>query len=91
MNKIYNRLLQLEYSPMAALNRTYALSRANGQTEAISEAEKINLANKKSWINSIGQLAKIRVYKILKCIGIVFTFIVACSSFILSGANLNDL
>lgn len=43
--QLYNRLLQLEYSPIAALNRTYALSKANGAQEAIIEAEKLNLKN----------------------------------------------
>ena len=42
--QLYNRLLQIEYSPMAALNRTYALSKANGKTIAIREAEKLNLS-----------------------------------------------
>ena len=37
--QLYNRLLQIEYSPMAALNRTYALSKANGKADAIKEAE----------------------------------------------------
>jgi RNA polymerase sigma-70 factor (ECF subfamily) len=41
--QLYNRLLQVEYSPMAALNRTYALARANGVDEAIVEAEKLQL------------------------------------------------
>lgn len=41
--QMYNRLLVLEYSPMAALNRTYALSKANGKAEAIAEAEKLQL------------------------------------------------
>lgn len=41
--QLYNRLLQLEYSPIAALNRTYALSKANSIKEAISEAEKLQL------------------------------------------------
>jgi RNA polymerase sigma-70 factor (ECF subfamily) len=41
--QMYNRLLQLEYSPMAALNRTYALSKANSKEEAITEAEKLEL------------------------------------------------
>ncbi len=39
----YNRLLQIDYSPMAALNRTYALSMARGKKEAIQEALKIEL------------------------------------------------
>lgn len=41
--QLYNRLLQLEYSPIAALNRTYALARANGTEEAIKECLKIDL------------------------------------------------
>ncbi|MBV4358954.1 RNA polymerase sigma factor [Pinibacter aurantiacus] len=41
--QLYNRLLQIEYSPIAALNRTYALSKANGKAEAIVEAEKLGL------------------------------------------------
>lgn len=41
--QLYNKLLQIEYSPMAALNRTYALSKANGKKEAIIEAEKLEL------------------------------------------------
>ncbi|MDB5257513.1 MAG: polymerase subunit sigma [Chitinophagaceae bacterium] len=43
--QLYNRLLQLEYSPIAALNRTYALSKANGIQEAIVEAEKLQLTH----------------------------------------------
>jgi RNA polymerase sigma-70 factor (ECF subfamily) len=41
--QLYNRLLQLEYSPIAALNRTYALSKANSKEEAIQEAKKLEL------------------------------------------------
>ena len=41
--QLYNKLLQIEYSPIAALNRTYALSKANSKQEAIAEAEKLNL------------------------------------------------
>jgi RNA polymerase sigma factor (sigma-70 family) len=39
--QLYNQLLLIEYSPIAALNRTYALSMANGKKEAIIEAERI--------------------------------------------------
>ena len=35
--------LQLEYSPIAALNRTYALAKANGKQAALAEAEKLRL------------------------------------------------
>ena len=41
--QLYNRLLQIEYSPIAALNRTYALSKANSKEKAIIEAEKLQL------------------------------------------------
>jgi RNA polymerase sigma-70 factor (ECF subfamily) len=41
--QFYNRLLQIEYSPVAALNRTYALAKANGKQQAIIEAEKLKL------------------------------------------------
>lgn len=43
--QLYNKLLQLEYSPIAALNRTYALAKANGNEEAIVEAEKLKLVD----------------------------------------------
>jgi len=39
--QLYNKLLILEYSPMAALNRTYALAKAKGNATAIIEAEKL--------------------------------------------------
>jgi RNA polymerase sigma-70 factor (ECF subfamily) len=39
----YNHLLQLEYSPITALNRTFALSKVHGREKAISEALKIDL------------------------------------------------
>ncbi len=39
----YNRLLQIDYSPMAAMNRTYALAMARGKKEALQEALKIDL------------------------------------------------
>lgn len=54
--QLYNRLLQLEYSPMAALNRTYALSKANGKTEAIKEAEKLNLDDNHLYHTLLGNL-----------------------------------
>jgi len=41
--QLYNTLLILEYSPIAALNRTYALSKTIGQEAAIIEAEKLGL------------------------------------------------
>lgn len=41
--QLYNSLLLIEYSPIAALNRTYALSKTAGNAIAIPEAEKLNL------------------------------------------------
>ncbi len=43
--QLYNQLLQIEYSSIIALNRTYALSKANSKEEAITEALKIDLKN----------------------------------------------
>ena len=52
----YNQLLQLEYSPIAALNRTYALSKANGKEEAIIEAEKLKLTDNHLYFTLLGEL-----------------------------------
>lgn len=54
--QLYNRLLQIEYSPIAALNRTYALSRANGKEEAIAEAEKLKLEDHHFYFALLGEL-----------------------------------
>ncbi len=56
--QLYNRLLQLEYSPIAALNRTYALSKANGKEEAILEAEKLQLNDNHLYHSLLGNLYK---------------------------------
>jgi predicted RNA polymerase sigma factor len=54
--QLYNRLLQVEYSPVAALNRTYALSKANGVGEAIAEAEKLRLTGNHYYFVLLGEL-----------------------------------
>lgn len=54
--QLYNRLLQLEYSPVAALNRTYALSKANSKAEAITEAEKLGLEGNHLYHSLLGNL-----------------------------------
>jgi RNA polymerase sigma factor (sigma-70 family) len=54
--QLYNHLLILEYSPIAALNRTYALSKTNGKTEAIVEAEKLNLTGNQFYYSLLGHL-----------------------------------
>jgi RNA polymerase sigma factor (sigma-70 family) len=54
--QLYNKLLQVEYSPIAALNRTYALSKASGKTSAIIEAEKLNLDGNYLYHSLLGYL-----------------------------------
>ncbi|MEO6613224.1 MAG: DUF6596 domain-containing protein [Chitinophagaceae bacterium] len=54
--QLYNRLLQVEYSPVAALNRTYALGKANGKPAAIAEAEKLNLQGSHLYHSLMGDL-----------------------------------
>lgn len=56
--QLYNHLLQLEYSPIAALNRTYALAKANGKEEAIKEAEKLKLSDNHFYFTLLGELYK---------------------------------
>ncbi len=54
--QLYNSLLQIEYSPIVALNRTYALSKANGKKEAIIEAEKLQLKDNHYYYTLLGEL-----------------------------------
>ena len=56
--QLYNHLLQIEYSPVAALNRTYALAKANGNAAAIAEAEKLNLTDNHFYYTLLGELYK---------------------------------
>ncbi len=43
--QLYNRLLRVEYSPVIAMNRTYALAKANSVEEALEQAHQLNLPN----------------------------------------------
>lgn len=54
--QLYNQLLQLEYSPVAALNRTYALAKADSVTKAIKEAEKLELQENVLYYSLLGEL-----------------------------------
>ena len=54
--QLYNQLLIIEYTPVAALNRTYALSKANSKEEAITEAEKLNLTEYHFYFTLLGEL-----------------------------------
>lgn len=53
---LYNQLLQFEYSPIAALNRTYALAKAKGKQAALIEAEKLNLTDNHFYFLLLGEL-----------------------------------
>lgn len=54
--QLYNSLLILEYSPIAALNRTYALAKTSGKAVAIQEAEKLNLLDNHFYYLLLGNL-----------------------------------
>jgi RNA polymerase sigma factor (sigma-70 family) len=54
--QLYNHLLQIEYSPIAALNRTYVLSKVAGKETAIREAEKLSLTNNHYYYTLLGEL-----------------------------------
>lgn len=57
--ELYNQLLQVEYSPIAALNRIYALYKAGGpgvKSTAIRETEKLNLTDNQFYFVLLGEL-----------------------------------
>ncbi|QEC53428.1 RNA polymerase sigma-70 factor (ECF subfamily) [Anseongella ginsenosidimutans] len=53
---LYNLLLLVRYSPVAALNRTYAFSKVHGRVAAIREAEKLPLTNNHYYYTLLGAL-----------------------------------
>jgi RNA polymerase sigma-70 factor (ECF subfamily) len=53
---LYNQLLQIEYSPITALNRTYALSKVAGKENAIKEALKLDLKENRFYHSLLGNL-----------------------------------
>jgi RNA polymerase sigma-70 factor (ECF subfamily) len=55
---LYNQLLLVNYSPSVALNRTYALYKANGRQEALIEAEKLKLDTNHFYFILLGELYK---------------------------------
>jgi len=54
--QLYNQLLQIEYSPITALNRTYALSKVFGKEKAIQEALKLDLKENHFYHSLLGNL-----------------------------------
>ncbi|HYF69261.1 MAG TPA: DUF6596 domain-containing protein [Ohtaekwangia sp.] len=54
--ELYNNLLVLEYSPIADLNRIFALSKVAGKDAAIIEAERLNLTDNHFYHSLLGNL-----------------------------------
>jgi RNA polymerase sigma factor (sigma-70 family) len=54
--RLYNNLLILEYSPVAALNRAYAYARVYGKEKAIPEALALQLAGNLFYHSLLGEL-----------------------------------
>ncbi|WPP52794.1 RNA polymerase sigma factor [Catalinimonas niigatensis] len=54
--QLYDHLLQTAYSPIAALNRTFALSKVKGKTVAIAEAERLDLDDNHYYFTLLGEL-----------------------------------
>lgn len=54
--ELYDRLLEIAYSPIAALNRIYALAKVGGKQAAIAEAEKLNLSGNPFYFALLGEL-----------------------------------
>lgn len=56
--QLYHQLLLLQYSPIAALNRAYALAKVNGADAGIGEAESLRLSGNRFYHALLGELYK---------------------------------
>lgn len=56
--QLYNQLLTINYSPSVALNRTFALYKANGKEAALPEAEKLKLETNHFYFLLLAELYK---------------------------------
>lgn len=54
--QLYNQLILIEYSPITALNRTFAFAKVYGNKKAIIEAEKLNLTGSDYYHELLGYL-----------------------------------
>lgn len=54
--QLYNLLLEISYSPGAALNRIYALYKLNGAEAALAEMEKLNIDKNRYYFLLLGEL-----------------------------------
>lgn len=57
--QLYNKLLIIEYSPITAMNRTYALAQANSPEEALKEAKKLDLKENHLYYSLMAELYKL--------------------------------
>jgi RNA polymerase sigma factor (sigma-70 family) len=53
---LYDNLLQIEYSPIAALNRVYVLSKVAGKEAAIIQTEQLTLTRNQFYFTLLGEL-----------------------------------
>ncbi len=54
--KLYNQLILIEYSPVTALNRTFAFAKVYGNRKAVVEAEKLKLTDNHYYHALLGYL-----------------------------------
>lgn len=54
--QLFNQLILIEYSPITALNRTFAFAKVYGHDKAISEAEKLQLTDNNYYHELLGYL-----------------------------------
>ncbi|MGA9650573.1 RNA polymerase sigma factor [Pedobacter sp.] len=54
--ELYNKLIILEYSPIVAMNRTFAVAKVMGKEKAITEAEKLRLVDNHLYFSLLGNL-----------------------------------
>lgn len=54
--QLYNQLILIEYSPITALNRTFAFSKVYGNERAIGEAEELSLMENNQYFELLGYL-----------------------------------
>ncbi|GGH31832.1 DNA-directed RNA polymerase sigma-70 factor [Dyadobacter endophyticus] len=57
--QLYNQLILIEYSPIAALNRAFALARVYGHGKAILETEKLGLTGNDQYHKLLGYLYEV--------------------------------
>jgi RNA polymerase sigma factor (sigma-70 family) len=53
---LYDKLMEINYSPSVALNRAYALYKSKGAKVALAETEKLNLTNNHFYFTLLGEL-----------------------------------